>query len=136
MAKPTQHLQVNGVEEATERLTNLATTLKGFNRTVAVGSRLPYAYGQETGRHRVSGKRARRSGPTYYLTFGVQKVLDQVDDDLITGLEKTMRANTRRPFTGLSLVRRIGRWAAKEARKLAPRQSGRLRRSIFTQVRR
>lgn len=132
----TEHLQLNGVDEARDRLTNLAVTLKGFNRTVAVGSRLPYAYGQETGRHRVSGKRARRAGPTYYLTFATQAVLDQVDDDLIAGLEKTMRANTRRPFTGLSLVRRIGRWVAREARKLAPRQSGRLRRSIHTQVRR
>lgn len=125
-------LQLNGIDEARARLSNLAVTAKGFGREVSVGSKLPYAYGQETGRHRVSGKLARRSGPTYYLTFAAQEVLDQATPDLLAGWQKV--ADGKRPITGLGMVRRIGRWIARLARRGAPKQSGALRRSIKTTV--
>jgi hypothetical protein len=131
MAPPkTGQIEIVGLEDVTSKLTILATTVKGFSRTVEVGSALPYAYGQETGIHRVSGRRA-RSGPTYFLTFSAQEVLDTVDDDLIKGLE--MSASGRK-LTGLGQVVRVGRWIARIARKHAPRQTGRLAKSIRVKV--
>jgi hypothetical protein len=114
-------LTLHGIEEARSRLTNLAVTVSGYSRTVHVGSSLPYAYGQETGRHRISGKLARRSGPTYFLTFAAQEVLDQATPDLLRGLE--MSAQGRR-LTGLGQVLRVARWVRRLAKKYAPRGEG------------
>lgn len=126
-------VQINGVDEARDRLTNLAVTVRGYGRTVLVGSGLPYAYGQETGRHRVSGKLARRAGPTYFLTFAAQEVLDQATPDILKGLE--MSASGRK-LSGLGQVRRVARWVARLARKYVPKDSGALRRSLHVVVRR
>jgi hypothetical protein len=133
-------LQLHGVDEARARLTQLAVTVSGYGRTVMVGSALPYAYGQETGRHRVSGKLARRSGPTYFLTFAAQEVLAQATPDLLRGLE--LAASGRR-LTGLGQVVRVARWIRRLAKKYAPlgegnRQfpAGSLRRSLRVTVRR
>lgn len=124
-------LQLSGIDEARSRLTNLAVTLSGYGRTVYVGSSLPYAYGQETGRHRVSGKVARRAGPSYFLTFAAQDVLDQATPDVLRGLEQTASG---KPRSGLGQVRRLARWVGRLARQSVPYRTGRLRRSIRTVV--
>lgn len=124
-------INISGIEAAREKLTNLAMTISGYGRTVVVGTRMPYAYGIETGRHRVSGRLARRAGGVHFLARAGEEVLGQLTDDLLRGLAQSASG---KPRSGLGQVRRVARWIGRLARRYAPRQTGRLRRSIHTEV--
>ncbi|MGL6349602.1 MAG: hypothetical protein ACRC2U_07100, partial [Aeromonas sp.] len=99
-----------------------------------VYSRLPYAWGIEYGRHRKSGRLARKKGGAEYITSAINTVLSDADRALAEGLTKVTAP-------GIWVVRRLALWARRLARKNAPRgpkrkkRSYRLWRSISYQVR-
>ena len=104
------------------------------NYVGVVGSKLPYAYGIEYGRHRKSQKLARKAGGAHYITNAIETVLNDADRDLSEGLKKVTAP-------GVWVVRRLALWARRLARKNAPRgprnkkRSYRLWKSINYQVR-
>jgi len=104
------------------------------NYTGVVFSRLPWAYGIEYGRHRKSGKLARKAGGSFYIRRAIDTVLSDADRDLSEGLDKVTAP-------GVWVVRRLALWARRLARKNAPRgprnkgRSYRLYRSIQYKVR-
>ena len=93
-----------------------------------VGSRMPYAWGIETGMHRVSGRLARRAGGAFYLQAAVNDVLSGADRDISEGLTKVSAP-------GRWMLRRLALWARRLARANVPRLKGRLRRSIRVELR-
>ena len=99
------------------------------NASAVVGSRLPYAWGIEFGRHRVSGKLARRAGGVRYITTAVETVLGDMDRDISEGLNKVTAP-------GPWVLKRLALWARRLARKNAVRgpknksHSYRLKKSI------
>ncbi len=137
-------LQINlkGLDDAKKQMTRIERGLASLkNYTGTVFSRLPYAYGIETGRHRKSGKLARRAGGVFYIRRAIETVLSGADRDLSEGLNKVTAP-------GPWVVRRLALWARRLARKNAPkgpppkqkRRPGqkkiyRLRRSIQYKVR-
>src|SRR3990172_3973874 len=84
--------------------------------------------GQEFGRHRVSGRLARRSGGAQYLTGAINIVLGDADRDLAEGLNKVTAP-------GRWVIKRLALWARRVARLNVPRKTGKLRRSIRVDVR-
>lgn len=123
-------LKTKGVEAAEAFTARFQRGLARMSGSVAVVySRMPYAYGIETGRHRVSGRVAHSAGGVWYLRRAVEDVLRDGRTDVSEGMEKV-----RAP--GPWVLRRLARWARRLARKNAPRRTGRLRRSIQTEVRR
>lgn len=128
-------ITLNGMEDADKQMERIERGLKALqNYAAEIGSRLPYAYGIEEGRHRVSGKLARRAGGSRYIRRAVDTVLSDADNDLAEGLKKVTAP-------GVWVVRRLGLWARRLARANAPRgprgkgHSYRLRRSINYRVR-
>lgn len=97
-------------------------------QTAYVYSRLPYAWGIEHGRHRKSGKLARRAGGSFYLRRAVATVQASARADISEGL-----ARVQAP--GPWILRRLARWVRRLARQNAPRRRGRLRRSIQIELR-
>jgi hypothetical protein len=83
-----------------------------------VFSRAPQAWGMEFGRHRVSGKLARRAGGVYYLSRAVQTIESSGEVDLAEGLTKVTAP-------GPWVLRRLGRWARRLGRLNAPRGTAR-----------
>lgn len=107
---------------------------KLHNSRLVMGSALPYAWGIHFGRHRRSGKLARRSGGIAYLTDAVEKMQAGAVGDISEGLNKVSAP-------GPWILKRLGLWARRLARQLAPRGPAhkphkyRLRRSINIQRR-
>lgn len=125
---PRIELKVAGAQKTVAFARRYARGLARMEQTqVQVGSRLPYAYGIETGRHRVSGRVARAAGGVYYLQRAVNAVLADADKDVSEGLE---RVGAPGPW----VLRRLGRWARRLARLDVVRKSGRLRRSLTVLV--
>lgn len=121
---PRIELKVTGSTETAAYLRRYARGVRRLQGAqVQVGSKMPYAYGIETGRHRKSGKLARGAGGVFYLQRAVNVVLGDADADLSQGLK---RVQTPGPW----ILRRIGRWARRLARLNIVRKTGRLRRSI------
>lgn len=111
-------MTLNGMEDAVKQMDRIErNTAKMQNYRVFVGSKLPYAYGQEMGRHRVSGKLARRSGGTFYLQGAVETVLSSADKDISEGLDKVTSP-------GVWVLKRLGLWARRLARVNVPRSRG------------
>ena len=116
---------------ALKGVTEGATFAQGYARGLArasgirgyVGSNLPYAYGIEEGRHRKSGKLARRAGGAKYLARAIATMQASADADISEGL-------TRVRYPGPWVIKRLTRWARRVARLYAPVQTGALRRSI------
>lgn len=118
-----------GLEDAQKQLERIARMTKAIGDWQGtVGSRAPYAYGMETGSHRVSGKLARRAGGAGFLRGAVDQVLSQADADIAEGMKKVTAP-------GPWVIRRLARWARRLARSDVPRQTGRLRRTIRADVR-
>ncbi len=129
-------ITLRGMEDAQKQMVRIERGLRAVQNYVAVvGSRLPYAYGIEFGRHRVSGRLARKAGGSFYIRRAANEVLSDADRDLSEGLNKVTAP-------GIWVVRRLGLWARRLARKNAPRgprqksHSYRLKRSIGYEVRR
>lgn len=105
--------------------------IQGLDRmrrsTAYVTSRLPYAWGIEFGRHRVSGRLARRTGGASYLRRAIDAVLGNARADLSEGMERV-----RRP--GPWVLLRLARWVRRLGRQSVPRRRGALRRSIRAEV--
>lgn len=120
------------VERQMERIERGLASLKNY--TGIVGSRLPYAYGIEFGRHQKSGKLARKSGGSFYIRRAIDTVLADADRDLSEGMTKVTAP-------GKWMIKRLALWARRLARKNAPRgpkgkgRSYRLHRSIRYDVR-
>ncbi len=115
-----------------ERISRGAAAMEKYN--AYLGSYLPYAWGEEFGRHRVSGKLARGKGGAMYLTKAIESVLSNADHDISEGLNKVTAP-------GPWVLKRLGLWARRLARQNAPKgpkkkgHSYRLRRSINTRLR-
>ncbi len=127
-------ITLNGMEDAQKQLERIERGTKAMgNYRAVVGSRLPYAWGIEYGRHRKSGKLARRAGGAMYITNAINTVLSDADRDISEGLNKVTAP-------GPWVLRRLGLWARRLARANAPRgpqnksRSYRLRRSINYRV--
>lgn len=127
-------ITLNGMEDAEKQMKRIerGTKLMG-NYVGEVGSKLPYAYGIEYGRHRKSGKLARKAGGAMYITRAINTVLSGADHDISEGLDKVTAP-------GPWVIRRLALWARRLARIYAPtgpkkKSHGyRLRRSINYRV--
>jgi hypothetical protein len=127
-------MTLNGLDDtlrSVERIERGAQRMNGYG--VRIGSRLPYAYGQEYGHHR-RGKRARRGGGVAYLRRAVTEVVSDGKRDIAEGLTKV-----RAP--GPWVLKRLALWSRRLARVYAPRgpskksHSYRLWRSVKADVR-
>jgi hypothetical protein len=128
-------ITLTGMEDVKKQMTRIEkglAALKDYESSVY--SKLPYAYGIHEGRHRVSGKLARRAGGSQYIRRAVDTVLGDADRDLTEGLKKVTAP-------GVWVVRRLALWARRLARANAPRgpktkggRSYRLWRSIKHEV--
>lgn len=129
-------ISVKGLKSVEAQMRRIARGVKAMSSNKAVVfSRLPYAYGAEYGRHR-RGKLARRFGGAFYMRGAIDEVLASADHDLSTGLNKVSAP-------GVWVLRRLGFWTRRVARKKAPRRrrgqkkshNYRLYRSIRSEVR-
>ena len=123
------HMTLKGMDDAEKQMARIERATRSMGQYKGyIGSRLPYAWGQEFGRHRVSGKLARRSGGAQYLTGAINIVLGDADRDLAEGLNKVTAP-------GRWVIKRLALWARRVARLNVPRKTGKLRRSIRVDVR-
>jgi hypothetical protein len=128
------NITLKGLDDAQKQMERIERGLVALrDYTGVVYSRMPYAYGIEFGRHRKSGKLARKAGGSFYLRRAVDTVLSDADRDLSEGLNKVTAP-------GVWVVRRLALWARRLARKNAPRgpakgRSYRLSRAIQSEVR-
>lgn len=129
------YIRLRGMDNADYQMRRIERASRNMgNWKVFVGVKLPYAYGIEFGRHRQSGKLARRAGGSRYLSRAIETVLAEADRDMSEGLNKVTAP-------GVWLMRRLGLWARRLAKKNAPRgpkqksHNYRLYRSIRTLVR-
>lgn len=127
-------ITLNGMDDAEKQMKRIERGTKTMGRYVGeVGSKLPYAYGIEMGRHRVSGKLARRAGGSQYITRAIGTVTSGMDHDISEGLDKVTAP-------GKWVIRRLALWARRLSRQNAPRgprnkgRSYRLWRSISYRV--
>lgn len=127
-------ITLNGMEDAEKQMKRIERGTKAMGRYVGeVGSALPYAWGIEYGRHRVSGKLARRAGGVMYINNAINTVLSGADNDISEGLNKVTAP-------GAWVIRRLALWSRRLARAnvvRGPRQKGhsyRLKRSIRYRV--
>ena len=108
-------ITLQGMEDAEKQLKRIERGSRAMGRYQAmVYSRMPYAWGAEYGRHKVSGKLARRRGGTHYLTASLQRVQAEGDRDISEGLNKVTAP-------GPWVLRRLGLWVRRLARARAPR---------------
>lgn len=108
-------ITLNGMEDAKKQLARIERGVARMEDYDAyVSSRLPYAYGIHEGRHRVSGKLARRAGGSLYITRAVDAVMSDADRDLSEGLTKVTAP-------GPWVLRRLALWSRRLARQNAPR---------------
>lgn len=123
-------MTLKGMDDVEKQLARIERATKSMGQWKGyIGSRRPYAWGQEFGRHRVSGKLARRAGGAFYLQGAVNAVLSDADRDLAEGLNKVTAP-------GRWVIKRLALWTRRIARLKVPRKSGKLRRSINIDVRR
>jgi hypothetical protein len=128
------NITLKGMEDAEKQFVRIERGLKALHNYIGVvKSRMPYAWGIEYGRHRVSGKLARKAGGAFYIRRAIDTVLAGADHDLSEGLNKVTAP-------GVWVVRRLALWARRLARINAPRggkkpRSYRLYRSIQYEVR-
>jgi hypothetical protein len=83
------------------------------NTVVEVGTRVPYGYGIEFGRHRKSDKLARRAGGSHYLERAKTSVLSDADRDLSEGLNRVTAP-------GPWILTRLAKWVRRLARVNVP----------------
>lgn len=122
-------LTVTGVGDAQkslERVRQGAASMRGTS--AVIGSRLPYAWGIERGRHRKSGRLARRRGGAFYLENAVKTVVSAGSADIGEGLRKVTKP-------GVWIYRRLGRWVRRLSRANVPVRTRKLKRSIRVEMR-
>lgn len=130
---------LNGMDDAVKQMERIERGSKALGDYEAyIFSKLPYAYGQEEGRHRVSGKLARKSGGSFYMRRAVDTVIGDMDRDISEGLTKVTAP-------GVWILKRLALWSRRQARSNAPRSRGvkskksgrnyRLYRSIKSEIR-
>lgn len=127
-------ITLNGMEDAQKQMKRIERGTKAMGRYQGeVFSKLPYAYGIEYGRHRQSGKLARRAGGSFYMKRAVDEMQSGADRDISEGLTKVTAP-------GAWVIRRMALWVRRLARQNAPRgpqnkgRSYRLWRSIQYRV--
>src|SRR5690349_14326888 len=122
-------LTVTGVGDARTTLNRVRQGAESMRGTSAVvGSRLPYAWGIERGKHRQSGRLARRRGGAFYLERAVQRVVSDGSADIGEGLKKVTKP-------GVWIYRRLGRWVRRLSRENVPVRRRKLKRSIRVEMR-
>jgi hypothetical protein len=122
-------IQLKGMDDVQKQMERIERATKSIGRHVGVVySRMPYAWGQHFGHHRVSGKLARKAGPSLYIQDAVNTVLSSADHDLSEGLTKVTAP-------GKWVLKRLALWVRRLARVNVPRKKGKLRRSIKAKVR-
>jgi len=117
-----------GLAEATAALDRLAKAASALaSRGVAIGSDLPYAWGQHWGYYR-NAKLARRAGATLYLLTPMRANQDRIKTDLA-------RALPDGPEAVQQTMDQITSDIVSQAQDLAPVKTGNLRASIHTEYR-
>lgn len=118
-------LQMKGIEEASAYLKKLRGNLERLGKArIMIGSNLKYAYGIEFGRHRVSGRTARKMGGAFMLT----NARKEVQADLIQEVKAAI-------VQGGDIDQALYRAALKAeniAKSNTPVKTGSLRRSLHT----
>lgn len=108
-------IQLKGMEDAEKQMKRIERGLKSMRSyNGIIGSKLPYAYGIEFGRHQRSGKLARRAGGAFYIRNAINTVMSQADGDLSEGLDRVTAP-------GKWVIKRLALWARRLARENAPR---------------
>ena len=111
-------ISLAGMDDALEQTKRIERGTKALgNYRAIVRSKLPYAWGMEFGRHRESGKLARKAGGSLYISRAIEEVMTNADADISEGLTKVTAP-------GPWILRRLGLWARRLARKNAPRSRG------------
>jgi hypothetical protein len=110
------YMELKGMDDAQKQLEKIERGTKSIAKYQGkVYSRLPYAYGAEHGRHRKSGKVARKSGGTHYMRRAHEEVLQGMDRDIAEGLTKVTAP-------GKWVISRLSGWHRRLARQHAPRK--------------
>ncbi len=125
------YINVIGLPSAQQQFQRMITGSRSLAQTTAlIGSRLPYAYGIETGFRKKTGKLARRAGGVFYLERARLEVLMDAERDIAEGL-------TRVTAPGAWVIMRLAKWVRRLGRSYAPTgeesydtHSGKLRKSI------
>jgi hypothetical protein len=105
---------VQGMPNAQAQFARIIRGCVSISQTVVeVGSRLPYGYGIEFGRHRESDKLARRAGGSHYLERAKTSVLTDADRDLSEGLSRVTAP-------GPWILTRLAKWVRRLARTNVP----------------
>ena len=108
-------VELTGMADAEKQMARIERGLEALrNYSAYIGSKLPYAYGIEFGRHRKSGKMARKAGGAHYISQAIETVMSDADRDLSEGLNKVTAP-------GVWVIRRLALWARRLARKNTPR---------------
>lgn len=115
MSEPGVSITLQGLEDAEKQMARIERGVKSMGKYDGyIFSRLPYAYGIEEGRHRKSGKLARKAGGAFYMRRAVDTVLSGADTDISEGLNKVSAP-------GRWVIQRLALWARRLARLNAPR---------------
>ncbi|RMG98267.1 MAG: hypothetical protein D6706_07375 [Chloroflexi bacterium] len=116
MSQPGMKMSLRGWKNADRQLQRiLEKTAQMGDWKAEVYSRLPYAWGQEYGRHRVSGRLARKSGGAMYLNRARSEMLAGADRDISEGLSRVS-------MPGIWVLKRMSLWTRRLARVYAPRK--------------
>lgn len=108
-------ITLNGMDDAQKQMQRIERGTKAMARYEGqVYSKLPYAYGAEYGRHRKSGKLARRAGGSFYMQRAIDEASSGADADISEGLNKVTAP-------GSWVIRRLALWVRRLARRNAPR---------------
>ena len=107
-------ITLNGMDDAIEQMKRIERGTRAMGRYKgAVYSRIPYAWGVEFGRHRKTGKLARRAGGAFYLTRAIAAMSSGADMDISEGLNKVKAP-------GGWVIRRLALWVRRLARANVP----------------
>ena len=116
-------VRINGIERAIRTFDQYGDSLRYVQNTrLSLRSRVPYAFGIETGYHR-SGRLARRAGGAWYFRTAAQVVGPLVEREVVMAWPQGPQ-RVRQAWDGLI------RKAANVAATVVPVVSGRLRGSI------
>lgn len=115
-------LNANGFREFVRKIEGGANQVG--KSSVIVGSKEPYAYGIETGRHR-GGRLARRAGVVFYMQRALEVVRPQIGPRVTKAIVSGPGAVDRE-------LQALGKSVENYARQFVVVKSGRLRGSLHT----
>lgn len=121
-------IKVENLDAANDYLKRMIQSAQKIEKTTyLVGSKLPYAYGISTGRHR-RGRLARRAGGVNYLQAGLDSAKFRIARAIVIALPKG-------PEEGARAMKGVALQVQRGAREAVPVRTGKLRRSLHTALR-